>query len=644
MIFLSPLFSFSINFLNESENLGNITNPPLHTSDPNQYQLEWYKLWYDAGAQASFDVAIDSIGYLYQAAYTTGGPFGMNDGILIKSDSSGTQIWNRTWGSLYNDGSYGVAVDSNDFIYVVGTVDFHPTLHEEKFILLKYDSSGNYLWNRTWSDMTYAEGKSIVIDSEDNIYITGHAGPIGTSDIAIIKYNSTGTKLWQRVWGGSAYEGRYGLDLAVDSQDNLYIGAQTNSFGAGSSDAVIIKYDSLGNKLWNQTWGGVLIDGAEAIGLDTENNIYIGGYTDSFGTGTRNMFLAKFDSLGVYLWNKTWAGYDNSYCKDLTLDPFGNIYITGTTNEYLTFLKYDKQGTLLLNKTWGSGTTIYIYGYGIVMDSLYNVYIAGYTEWYDGISDTAVLLKYSESLPPEPLITINSPDHNQLFKETAPEFNITIQHHYPLDTIWYTIDGGLTNYTVIVSITSWIEGDFYYTEIIGTINQEAWDAKPNENIHIIFYTEDIADSIGTAEKIVIKQAIKSIHVEIVYHSYSTDEFNFIFFIYAETGNGIDFATIRMWWDGNEVSGSVINLSGGSYYVSLTPITVSPIEDPILLNMTISASGYDDRYYEAYFAVDPEVIDKTIPDGTTSIPGYNLIYIFGILSLLVVILVRKKIKK
>jgi hypothetical protein len=58
----------------------------------------------------------------------------------------------------------------------------------------------------------------------------------------------------------------------------------------------------------------------------------------------------------------------------------------------------------------------------------------------------------------------------------------------------------------------------------------------------------------------------------------------------------------------------------------------------------STSGYDDKYYEAYFAVDPEVIDKTIPDDTNGIPGYNLIYIFGILSILVAILIRKKIKK
>ena len=506
LISSSFLFSFHPNFVNKSEKLDNITNLPLHTSDPNQYQLEWYELYDDAGSQGSFDVAIDSYGYLYQAAHTSGGPVGGKDGLLIKYDSSGTQIWNRSWGKLVDDSSRGVAVDSNDFIYVVGTVDYDTVDHEEKFILLKFDTSGTQIWNRTWSDVSYAEGRSIVIDSVDNIYITGHVGNLATTDIAIIKYNSTGAKLWQRIWGGSNYEGRYGLDVAVDSQNNLYVGAQTGSFGAGSSDAVIIKYNSTGFQLWNQTWGGVEIDGAEAIALDTENNIYIGGYTDSFGTGTRNMFLAKFDNSGVYLWNKTWAGINYANCKDLTIDPLGNIYITGDTYSgieyYITFLKYDKYGSLLLNKTWGSGEIAG--GHGIVIDSLYNAYITGVTVWYDGIISPAVLLKYSD-IHPKSLI----------------------------------------------------------------------------------------------------------HLDIVHHSYSSDEFNFTFFIYNETGDGIDFATVQMWWDGTDVSGSVVNLGGGSYIVTLDPITVSPTEDPILLNMTISATGYDDKYYEAYFAVEPEQIIRLI---------------------------------
>jgi len=70
----------------------------------------------------------------------------------------------------------------------------------------------------------------------------------------------------------------------------------------------------------------------------------------------------------------------------------------------------------------------------------------------------------------------------------------------------------------------------------------------------------------------------------------------------------------MWWNGTDVSASVQNLGSGLFSISLTPISVAPGDDPILLNMTISASGYNEKYFEADFAVDPETLEKSIEEG------------------------------
>jgi len=83
-----------------------------------------------------------------------------------------------------------------------------------------------------------------------------------------------------------------------------------------------------------------------------------------------------------------------------------------------------------------------------------------------------------------------------------------------------------------------------------------------------------------------------------------DYFNFTFYLYNEDGFPIDFATFQMWWDGINVSNNINNLSSGYYSVSLEPKTVLPTEDPIKLNMTIEAIGYDDLYFEIYLAVNP----------------------------------------
>jgi len=88
-----------------------------------------------------------------------------------------------------------------------------------------------------------------------------------------------------------------------------------------------------------------------------------------------------------------------------------------------------------------------------------------------------------------PRITINSPIAGGKFGSTAPTFNVEIVdiHVYEM---WFTIDGGLHNYT--------------FTEN-GTINQAAWDALPEGNVTITFYARDIVGNKAFDEVTVIKR-------------------------------------------------------------------------------------------------------------------------------------------
>lgn len=103
--------------------------------------------------------------------------------------------------------------------------------------------------------------------------------------------------------------------------------------------------------------------------------------------------------------------------------------------------------------------------------------------------------------------------------------------------------------------------------------------------------------------------IKLLLVEITEHFYSLEHFDVIILVRDETELGINLAVIQMWWNGVNVSDNVINLGNGFYFVSLDPIIVAPGEDPILLNMIISADGYQDKSFETYIAVDPDTLVK-----------------------------------
>jgi parallel beta-helix repeat protein len=114
----------------------------------------------------------------------------------------------------------------------------------------------------------------------------------------------------------------------------------------------------------------------------------------------------------------------------------------------------------------------------------------------DGIVDLQYIIRGSSAsvdyLPiaeeGAPTITIISPKSGDTFGNSAPSFNVRIQDQL-LDEMWYSIDGGLTNYTFTAN---------------GTIDQAAWDAISEGDVTLLFYANDILDNIGTESVTVIK--------------------------------------------------------------------------------------------------------------------------------------------
>ncbi|MBY8986772.1 MAG: hypothetical protein KGD65_16990, partial [Candidatus Lokiarchaeota archaeon] len=87
-----------------------------------------------------------------------------------------------------------------------------------------------------------------------------------------------------------------------------------------------------------------------------------------------------------------------------------------------------------------------------------------------------------------PIVIVNSPSSNDVYSTSAPTFNLRITDEN-LDSMWYTLDGGLNNFTFINN---------------GTINSTAWTTLLDGSVTIIFYANDTAGNIGFAEVNIIK--------------------------------------------------------------------------------------------------------------------------------------------
>jgi len=286
---------------------------------------------YSDTAQA---VTTDQQGSIYLAGTTSSyGPYspGCDAISILKYSALGSLLSQRLWtnGSLVQVASIGV--DPSGDVYIAGSVYTNNCNGYWSGLLVKLDSGGNLAWAKTISQATDSQFNGLAVDASGNAFVTGlyYTGPAGSNDVLIMKFNSTGGLVWQKAWGGNSYD--YGSGITLDSADNLYIAGTTNSFGPSGNNMVLLKLDSSGNLLFQKITGSGAQTG-KSVGVDSSGNIYEVGST-SIG-GQAKILLLKFDPTGGLSWQKTWGGSRTDIANGLVVDSSGNLDIAGYTNSY----------------------------------------------------------------------------------------------------------------------------------------------------------------------------------------------------------------------------------------------------------------------------------------------------------------------
>lgn len=235
----------------------------------------------------------------------------------------------------------------------------------------------------TWGDIlgSWPIGNDIILDSSGNIYVAGEVLIGSYYDAFLIKLNSSGDIEWERIWSGA--DDDYGSSVAIDSSDNVYLVGWTRSFGAGIRDAYIAKYNSSGYQVWNTTWGGPSTEFGLGASVDSDDNIYIVGSTMSYGKGSSDGFVAMYNSSGDQKWNTTFGGVNSDKFSDVIVDADKTIYLAGETYNFGTQLGdalvvvYNSTKHRIWNSTWGGSQQDQ--ALGIAIDSQRNIYISGET-------------------------------------------------------------------------------------------------------------------------------------------------------------------------------------------------------------------------------------------------------------------------
>lgn len=154
----------------------------------------------------------------------------------------------------------------------------------------------------------------------------------GGTDLILIKTDSIGNVEWSKTYGGGLDDEQSGnqagsVEIAPDS--GFVVCATTLSFGAGNEDVYVFKTDKDGVLEWTKTYGGTGEDRGFAIRNTTDGNFIIAGETGSFGVGARNVYIIKIDNNGDTLWTKTHGQSLLNQAYDIIESNDGGFLVTG---------------------------------------------------------------------------------------------------------------------------------------------------------------------------------------------------------------------------------------------------------------------------------------------------------------------------
>ena len=602
--------------------------------------------------------------YLGNSDNTTVSGNTVNDnsyGILLQSHSDNNNIS----GNTANNTDSGIYLDGSDNTDVSGNTANNNT---RSGIRLSY-SDNTTISGNTANNNGIA---GIRLSYSDNNIVCGNTVSNNTNYAGIhLSYSDNNT-----VSGNTANDNRRGIHLSDDSDNNTISGNTANN----NSIAGIILYDSsdkntvCGNTVSNNTRSGIDLSYTDnnTISGNTVNNNQDDGIVLSVSDNNTvcGNTVSNNTNFGIHLLdhsdNNTISGntVNNNQDNGIVLSVSDNNFICGNTvsnNTNFGIILYDSSD----NNTVSGNNVDNNVNFGIIIESsdynrIYKNYfndnninayddgtdnkwdngiIGNYWDDYagvdandDGIGDIPYIISgpagnqdnfpiWADGDDVPPVITIISPLVDSLFSLDAPNYNISIED-LNLDTIWYTFDGGITNYT--------------FTSLTSTFNQLAWGALSEGSVTIRFYANDTAGHIGSAA-VTVEKDVSAPDITIIFHL-PVSVFDLVAPNYNISIEELNLDTIWYTLDGGITNYAVTDLTGTFNQLAWGALSEGNVTIRFYANDTAGNTGL----------IDVEVIIE-IPEDEEESPiisfgNYYILFMFIAITILSFIILEKRKKK
>jgi len=249
--------------------------------DPNGYEL--WAAGYDGPGHSSdraYNVKTDHQDNVFVTGYSYGSGTGY-DYAIVKYDPNGCKLWSARYNGAGNSSDYAQAltVDRQGNAYVTGYVYNIGTGRD--YATIKYDPNGCELWVACYDGPAHGSdyAQALAVDQKGHVYVTGYSYGSGTGyDFATIKYDPQGHEIWTKRYNDPINNGDYARSLALDAEGQVYVTGY--SYADGNADFVTIKYAPDAGEVWIARYDGPADsydDIPKALALDNRGNVYVAG-------------------------------------------------------------------------------------------------------------------------------------------------------------------------------------------------------------------------------------------------------------------------------------------------------------------------------------------------------------------------------
>jgi hypothetical protein len=352
--------------------------------------------------------------------------YGLADGWIIKTDSAGNLLWEKTYGGSDSEAFSRIIPTFDNNFYLLGIswssdgdISIDPYPGSPDYWIVKIDSSGNIIWDK------------IVGGNEGEVLFTGDAtldggvvaigytyssdGDVsvhyGGADTWAVKISSEGEIEWDYTIGTDWIDKGYSISA---TSDGGYLIASTSSIhenaignitciphSFGFFECVLFKLDSNLNIEWQRCYGGTDNDGVLGLIEFADGYVFTGSVDSNDGDisgnhGDGDIWVVGIDFLGNIIWQKCLGGSRSEYANILHQTSNNEFIVAGSTrsndgdvtgNHSMSEFDYDiwlvklnSEGELLSQQCFG-GAGSEIIEFGVVEKNDNNFVIAGYTDY-----------------------------------------------------------------------------------------------------------------------------------------------------------------------------------------------------------------------------------------------------------------------